>query len=383
MAKKIIVCILIIILGIFNCKILFSDVRELVIIGGSSAYEYVSDDKHILDKASWANFIDSYIDSDIKIVNYSKRGSMFSDLINNNEIKEKIDKINMNDILIIQIEESDYENKDLIDDLNYLDNISSKKNSEIFLILPFHKQNNYAGKTKNILYDDNDILHLKVKNKIKVVDPNFPQVEGVDKERFKFVLSAYKDKSKGYDYEAYNYVFANYFAKAIANCIDGEEFTYKNSAYKITRGMYVSQLLKFANQVIKKGETFSDVANDYEFANDIATAKEMGIICGTSDKFYPNDEITLGDASLIAANLLRNKGYALPEYIRESCSLGENSYQTQINIYADIMGVKPYAVESVFAMLYNDVYFNPMFDVNEKIFTILDIYRLIYEKVDM
>lgn len=47
------------------------------------------------------------------------------------------------------------------------------------------------------------------------------------------------------------------------------------------------------------------------------------------------------------------------------------------------MGVKPYAVESVFAMLYNDVYFNSIFEVNEKIFTILDIYRLIYEKVDM
>lgn len=312
MAKKIIVCILITILGIFNCKILFSDVREIVVIGGSSAYEFAGDDKHILDKASWANFIDSYIDSDIKIINYSKRGSMFSDLISNNGIKEKIDKININDILIIQIEESDYENKDLIDDLNYLNDISSEKNSEILLILPFHKQNNYADKTENILYDDNDILQFKVNSKIKVIDPNFSQVEGTDKERFKFVLSAYKDKSKGYDYEAYNYVLANCFAKSIADYIDGEEFTYKNSAYKITRGMYVSQLLKFANQVIKKGETFSDVENDYEFADDIATAKEMGIISGTSDKFYPNDEITLGDASLIAANLLRNKGYALP-----------------------------------------------------------------------
>lgn len=112
------------------------------------------------------------------------------------------------------------------------------------------------------------------------------------------------------------------------------------------------------------------------------TAKALQIISGDGYRFYPDDEISIGDACVIAVNLLKQKDYKVPELIKDIWGgYGEKAYQQNVEIYAKNMGVEPYAAESALGLLINGVYMDDPSQNSTKTFIILDIYRYIYDKL--
>lgn len=385
---------IIIVLSCFISIFATNKINKLIIAGGSTACSYNDDDQYIIKKSGWTETLNSYIGDKYDIVNFTKRGQALSDIVSNNEFKKSIENLNNEDIIAVQIEESDYTKKDLIDNLEYLANKSGSIGYKLVIILPLHLKNDYINELKNPIYNDESILKFKGKNNVDVISANFNEGFESDRERLKFALPISKDK--GYDYEAYNYIFADSYAKAFADYIDTGKFNIKNSACKITRGMYVSRLLKFANIDIAKGDNFSDVDKNSEFYDAISTAKALNIVSGDGNNFYPDDEITVGDACVIATRLLEKNGYSFSKFFDFSSSgilygdsndSNEKAYKQTLKAFSEVMGVKSYAVEQTYYLFSQNVY---MYIVDgkdfknkkdTKNFTILDIYRFMYDKL--
>ena len=391
--KKITIFLIIIgiILSCFVSIFATNKMNKLIIVGGSTACSYNDDNQYIIKKSGWTETLNSYIGDKYDIVNFTKRGQALSDIVSNNEFKKSIENLNNEDIIAVQIEESDYTKKDLIDNLEYLSDKSGSIGCKLVIILPLHLKNDYINKLKNPIYNDESILKFKGKNNVDVISANFNEGFESDRERLKFALPISKDK--GYDYEAYNYIFADSYAKAFADYIETGKFNIKNSACKITRGMYVSRLLKFANIDIAKGDNFSDVDKNSEFYDAISTAKALNIVSGDGTNFYPDDEITVGDACVIATRLLEKNGYTIPKFFEfssitpyvEDNNYNEKAYKQNLDAFGKVMGVKYYAVESTYYLFTQNVYIYIVDDKDlkdkqdTKNFTILDIYRFVYD----
>ena len=391
--KKITIFLIIIgiILSCFVSIFATNKMNKLIIVGGSTACSYNDDNQYIIKKSGWTETLNSYIGDKYDIVNFTKRGQALSDIVSNNEFKKSIENLNNEDIIAVQIEESDYTKKDLIDNLEYLSDKSGSIGCKLVIILPLHLKNDYINKLKNPIYNDESILKFKGKNNVDVISANFNEGFESDRERLKFALPISKDK--GYDYEAYNYIFADSYAKAFADYIETGKFNIKNSACKITRGMYVSRLLKFANIDIAKGDNFSDVDKNSEFYDAISTAKALNIVSGDGANFYPDDEITVGDACVIATRLLEKNGYTIPKFFEissitpydEDNNYNEKAYKQNLDAFGKVMGVKYYAVESTYYLFTQNVYIYIVDDKDlkdkqdTKNFTILDIYRFVYD----
>ena len=383
---------IIIVLSCFISIFATNKMNKLIIVGGSTACSYNDDDQYIIKKSGWTETLNFYIGDKYDIVNFTKRGQALSDIVSNNEFKKSIENLNNEDIIAVQIEESDYTKKDLIDNLEYLSDKSGSIGCKLVIILPLHLKNDYINKLKNPIYNDESILKFKGKNNVDVISANFNEGFESDRERLKFALPISKDK--GYDYEAYNYIFADSYAKAFADYIETGKFNIKNSACKITRGMYVSRLLKFANIDIAKGDNFSDVDKNSEFYDAISTAKALNIVSGDGTNFYPDDEITVGDACVIATRLLEKNGYTIPKFFEfssitpyvEDNNYNEKAYKQNLDAFGKVMGVKYYAVESTYYLFTQNVYIYIVDDKDlkdkqdTKNFTILDIYRFMYDK---
>ena len=392
--KKITIFLIIIgiILSCFVSIFATNKMNKLIIVGGSTACSYNDDNQYIIKKSGWTETLNSYIGDKYDIVNFTKRGQALSDIVSNNEFKKSIENLNNEDIIAVQIEESDYTKKDLIDNLEYLSDKSGSIGCKLVIILPLHLKNDYINKLKNPIYNDESILKFKGKNNVDVISANFNEGFESDRERLKFALPISKDK--GYDYEAYNYIFADSYAKAFADYIETGKFNIKNSACKITRGMYVSSLLKFANIDIAKGDNFSDVDKNSEFYDAISTAKALNIVSGDGTNFYPDDEITVGDACVIATRLLEKNGYTISKFFEfssitpydEDNNYNEEAYKQNLDAFGKAMGVKYYAVESIYYLFTQNVYIYIVDDKDlkdkqdTKNFTILDIYRFMYDK---
>ena len=391
--KKITIFLIIIgiILSCFVSIFATNKMNKLIIVGGSTACSYNDDNQYIIKKSGWTETLNSYIGDKYDIVNFTKRGQALSDIVSNNEFKKSIENLNNEDIITVQIEENDYTKKDLIDNLEYLSDKSGSIDCKLVIILPLHLKNDYINKLKNPIYNDESILKFKGKNNVDVISANFNEGFESDRERLKFALPISKDK--GYDYEAYNYIFADSYAKAFADYIETGKFNIKNSACKITRGMYVSRLLKFANIDIAKGDNFSDVDKNSEFYDAISTAKALNIVSGDGTNFYPDDEITVGDACVIATRLLEKNGYTIPKFFEfssitpyvEDNNYNEKAYKQNLDAFGKVMGVKYYAVESTYYLFTQNVYIYIVDDKDlkdkqdTKNFTILDIYRFVYD----
>ena len=383
---------IIIVLSCFISIFATNKMNKLIIVGGSTACSYNDDNQYIIKKSGWTETLNSYIGDKYDIVNFTKRGQALSDIVSNNEFKKSIENLNNEDIITVQIEENDYTKKDLIDNLEYLSDKSGSIDCKLVIILPLHLKNDYINKLKNPIYNDESILKFKGKNNVDVISANFNEGFESDRERLKFALPISKDK--GYDYEAYNYIFADSYAKAFADYIETGKFNIKNSACKITRGMYVSSLLKFANIDIAKGDNFYDVDKNSEFYDAISTAKALNIVSGDGTNFYPDDEITVGDACVIATRLLEKNGYTIPKFFEfssitpyvEDNNYNEKAYKQNLDAFGKVMGVKYYAVESTYYLFTQNVYIYIVDDKDlkdkqdTKNFTILDIYRFMYDK---
>lgn len=381
--KKIFLILFAFIAVISSFFIIFASCKmnRIIVVGGSTACIYEDDNQHILKKSGWFDSFSSYIGDEYNIENFTKSEQSLSDVINNKVFKKSLETLGKDDILLLQIEEVDYTKENLMFNLDSLIDMANNKAYKLIIILPFHFEGNYISELKSPIYEDDDILKLNMGSNGKVIAANFNRGFEEDRERFKFVLSIYKDKNKGYDYEAFNYVFADSYAKALVDYIKIGEFNINKSEYKITRGMYISQLLKFANQDLIKGNCFLDVEEDNEFYDAIATAKELGIVSGDGFNFYPDKEITIGDACVIATNLLKQRNYKVPEIIKEIFKdYNEEVYNKNLEIYAKNMNVEPYAAESTFAMI-NKVYMDDFSQDNTRNFTILDIYRFVYDEL--
>ena len=392
--KKITIFLIIIgiILSCFVSIFATNKMNKLIIVGGSTACSYNDDDQYIIKKSGWTETLNFYIGDKYDIVNFTKRGQALSDIVSNNEFKKSIENLNNEDIITVQIEENDYTKKDLIDNLEYLSDKSGSIDCKLVIILPLHLKNDYINKLKNPIYNDESILKFKGKNNVDVISANFNEGFESDRERLKFALPISKDK--GYDYEAYNYIFADSYAKAFADYIETGKFNIKNSACKITRGMYVSRLLKFDNIDIAKGDNFYDVDKNSEFYDAISTAKALNIVSGDGTNFYPDDEITVGDACVIATRLLEKNGYTIPKFFEfssitpyvEDNNYNEKAYKQNLDAFGKVMGVKYYAVESTYYLFTQNVYIYIVDDKDlkdkqdTKNFTILDIYRFMYDK---
>lgn len=383
---------IIIVLSCFISIFATNKMNKLIIVGGSTACSYNDDDQYIIKKSGWTETLNSYIGDKYDIVNFTKRGQALSDIVSNNEFKKSIENLNNEDIIAVQIEENDYTKKDLINNLEYLANKSGSIGCKLVIVLPLHLKNDYINELKNPIYNDESILKFKEKNNVDVISANFNEGFESDRERLKFALPISKDK--GYDYEAYNYIFADSYAKAFADYIETGKFNIKNSACKITRGMYVSRLLKFANIDIAKGDNFSDVDKNSEFYDAISTAKALNIVSGDGTNFYPDDEITVGDACVISTRLLEKNGYTIPKFFEfssitpyvEDNNYNEKAYKQNLDAFGKVMGVKYYAVESTYYLFTQNVYIYIVDDKDlknkqdTKNFTILDIYRFMYDK---
>lgn len=305
--KKITIFLIIIsiILSCFISILATNKINKLIIVGGSTACSYDDYNQYIIKKSGWTERLNSYISDKYNIIDFTKQGQALSDIVSTKKFKKSIENLNNEDIIAVQIEEIDYTKKDLIDNLEYLVDKSDRIGFKLVIILPLHLKNNYINELKKPIYDDESILKFNANDNVDVIAANFNEGFESDRERLKFTLPIYKDK--GYDYEAYNYIFADSYAKAFADYIDTGKFNIKNSTYKITRGEYVSQLLKFANIDTAKGDNFSDVDKNSEFYDAISTAKALNIVSGDGTNFYPDDAITMGDACVIATRLLEKK----------------------------------------------------------------------------
>lgn len=224
--------------------------KNIVVIGGSTACLYEDDGQHLIKKSGWLSGFNSYIGYEYKIENFTKEGQSVSDVINTKDFEQILANLNKEDIVLLQIEEIDYTKEDFLYNLEYLIDLADNNGYKLILILPYHSEDYYLGKLKNILYQDDDVIQFDKLSNTNIIDPNFKE----DTDRYKFVFSVYKDKNKGYDYEAFNYIFADCYGKALVDYINTGDFNIRNSSYKITRGMYISLLLKFANQEIITSE---------------------------------------------------------------------------------------------------------------------------------
>lgn len=395
--KKITIFLIIIsiILSCFISILATNKINKLIIVGGSTACSYDDYNQYIIKKSGWTERLNSYISDKYNIIDFTKQGQALSDIASTKKFKKSIENLNNEDIIAVQIEEIDYTKKDLIDNLEYLVDKSDRIGFKLVIILPLHLKNNYINELKKPIYDDESILKFNANDNVDVIAANFNEGFESDRERLKFTLPIYKDK--GYDYEAYNYIFADSYAKAFADYIDTGKFNIKNSTYKITRGEYVSQLLKFANIDTAKGDNFSDVDKNSEFYDAISTAKALNIVSGDGTNFYPDDAITMGDACVIATRLLEKKGYNIPKFFEFSSiipydkdndeHINEKAYKYNLDAFATTMGVKSYAVESTYYLFTQNVYIYIIDDKDlknkqdTKNFTILDLYRFIYDNL--
>mgnify|MGYP005772475357 FL=1 len=382
--RKIILGLAVLSFLVLSCCIIFADnnKRSVVVIGGSTACLYKDDGQHIIKKSGWIDSFSSYAGNGYNVENFTKQGQSLSDVINTEVFEKTLEDLDEEDIVLLQIEEIDYTKENFTGNLEYLIEVSDNNGYRLILILPYHSKAYYAGELKNIFYKDDDVMGLDGINDSDIIDPNF-KITDKDRDIYEFVYSVYKDKSKGYDHEGFNYIYADCYGRALADYLNTGDFNIENTSYKITRGMFISQLLKFANQEMIDGDSFSDVKETDEFYDDIVTAKALGIVSGYDSNFYPNDEISCGDACLIAANLLELKGHKLDKFIKETLLFPnvENEYQRMIKLYADVMGVEPYAAEATVDLLMCKVYMNATDVDSQKTFTILAIYRYVYDEL--
>lgn len=81
--------------------------------------------------------------------------------------------------------------------------------------------------------------------------------------------------------------------------------------------------------------------------------------------------------------MLELKGHKLDKFIKETLLFPnvENEYQRMIKLYADVMGVEPYAAEATVDLLMCKVYMNATDVDSQKTFTILAIYRYVYDEL--
>lgn len=369
--------------------VLFCSGNKIVIIGGSSACSYEKDDIHITDKAGWSEYITSYID-DFNVINFSKENVLISKHKENAELIKLLNNLSKKDKVVIQLEEKDYNDINLIENIELLITPIISKGTEIYLILPHHLD--LSAKNR-----DSEIKFFAEKNNFKLIDPNINICTYVKRN---FLFSPYKDKNLGYDHNGFNSIYAQIFAEALSDALSTGEFRWDSVNYNITRGMFINDILNFAGVSTQKGNLFNDVKNTHKYAKAIAVAKSMGIIYGdNAGCFRPDDIISVGDAAIITVNLLKKNNYTFDNYFY---TLWVEPYKQLINSYVDneelwydigkksassLLAVDEYAAEAYNNLTYAYPDELGLFyslgntgNIN-KYYTILSMYNLIYAKL--
>ncbi len=370
--------IVLILICVVGMTIHGSNADRLILIGGNTVCKYEDDSKHIIKKSGWSEYIENYIDSNIKILDLSKRDQTLEDFVNSERIDHNLKKLSTNDIIILQLEAGDFDSDSLKNNISQLIDLSSNKQCKLYVVLPFIEN---IGIDANLTDKISEVMTLLEKNNITIMSPMLlGYLYGHDE---KHVLSYYKDKELGYDYEGLNCLYADAAAGYISNVVYKENDSFPQSSYRITRSMFVGQLIRLSECELKNEYAFNDVYTNNEFYAEIATAKAMNIISGYSDgSFHPDDEITLSDASVISVKLLKylNGGYdKFGFYGSESDPKVQQSmsqYQAEKKDIAEY--AIPYAYDLSLYYGASTVWYS---DKLSKNICIADIYQLFYDEV--
>ena len=101
--------IVLILICIVGMTIHGSNADRLILIGGNTVCKYEDDSKHIIKKSGWSEYIEDYIDSNIRILDLSKRNQTLEDFVNSEHIDHNLKKLTNNDIIILQLEAGDFD----------------------------------------------------------------------------------------------------------------------------------------------------------------------------------------------------------------------------------------------------------------------------------
>lgn len=104
----------------------------------------------------------------------------------------------------------------------------------------------------------------------------------------------------------------------------------------ITRGEFISDLVKALGLTVDFDSNFSDVGKSSNYYEEIGIAKKLGITVGYNNKYNPDKEISRQDMMVLTNKALSIAGKKLP-----------SGTQVDINNYADVTKVAKYAVEDV------------------------------------
>lgn len=359
---------------IFFFQIYGNSNKNLVLIGGNSVCKYEDDGAHMIKKSGWSEYINYYIDEKTNIINLSERGQTLETFINSEISNNCFKTLNKEDIIILQLEREDFNSDSLKDNLSSIVSIIKNIGCDLYVIFPYLPNLNDENKSDIV-----EISNFLEENKINVSEVMY--LGYIYSDDGKSILSYYKDKKLGYDYDGLNCIFADMVAGHIVNKVFEKENYFPDPSYSVTRGMFVSQLVKMSGCKIFAEEAFIDVNKDNEYYYEIATAKAMGIINGYSDgSFHPDEEISLDDACVIAVKLLRklNEKYSISFF-----NVGNDVEikQKMVEKYSEETGLEKYAVPYAFDLsMYGAITVWNIKDLPKNI-AILDIYQLFYDEI--
>lgn len=104
----------------------------------------------------------------------------------------------------------------------------------------------------------------------------------------------------------------------------------------VMRRDFVVMLCRAFDFTTRATRSFSDVPTNTYYSSPIAAAKERGIVSGSNNRFYPNNQLTRQDAMVMIFNSLQSAGQAIG-----------NVHTSILNEYRDAGSISGYAKEAV------------------------------------
>ena len=310
------------------------------------------EDEYVLPKYKWGECISNFVDTTkLDIINIDANICF----INSKEYKEFISKLKRNNYVLLQF--VDIYDEFSEDDFNTIQKLNSvysncvkdiKKVGAVPIIITPEYINKSESEVKNEYYENirNSILKWANEKNVKVVDLTeitSNVFDGIVNNFGKQYLDSIYTKSKSNRY-AFNYCGAVYVAEFVTESLSQMEGI-KEYVKEVTtdvlphisRGEFIKQLLEVTGEstLVPMNEVFNDVKKDSKYAVYIETAKVNGIVYGSTDgNFYPDRNIQIDEACVIADRLLQTKGILLNKSLT-------NEYMLKI------YGVDKYAIDSV------------------------------------
>lgn len=328
--RSVIVTIIItVILNCANCFAMaaFTENKKMYVIS-----EKIPQNDYIIEGYNWSECISMYMDTSkisIEVI-------YIEDLADDKDYNEFLNKINKDDIVLIQTGElyrdakkEDIENIDKQEENEekYVSDIKNK-GAVTVVVLPScvssvesYNLNKYCELYKEMckrVAQNKEVYFIEVADQLRL-DRLFGSSENDQKAKGMF---AYIQDNNNCSYVP-NYCFSNVNANIIATQLQNiEEIKSYVAEYpdemlpQITREEFVKQILVIAGENEEKngGTVFNDVLNENEYYGYISRAKSMGIIVGDNNNcFRPNESIGISDACIIADRLLQKNGIYLAE----------------------------------------------------------------------